>query len=242
MGRSDSAKAPYLTPSIHYFHTSGLFIRSSLSYLTAQEQNRIDLYTLSAGYGLYRKRFAAGVSASAYFFDKSSYTVQAEMNTYLNAYAGYDFHLLLLYIDASLGFSDDTDVFLGATISHSFYLCRDKLLITPAVQINAGSQHYYNEYYSQRSVATGTHKGKGKGTPQAHPVTDIHLQAYDKFQVLDYEATLLASYTVHKLRFFASCTLTLPLNPATVISQEAVYTEELKNSVYWSVGTRLKLP
>ena len=33
MGRVDSVRAPYLTPSLAYYHKSGLFIKTSLSYL-----------------------------------------------------------------------------------------------------------------------------------------------------------------------------------------------------------------
>jgi hypothetical protein len=123
MGRSDSAKAPYLSPSVGYYHKSGFFVRSSLSYLTAKDEGRIDMITLSGGYDYYIKNLAIGASVSQYFFSDLSYNVMAEMSSYLNAYVGYDFSLFTFYGDASLGFSGSTDVFVG------LYECRNTALL-----------------------------------------------------------------------------------------------------------------
>lgn len=91
MGRADSTAAPYLSPTISYTHKSGFSLRSSLSYLTAKDQQRIDLITLYGGYDYYHKNLALGASLSQYFYSDLSYVVASEMTTYLNAYAGYDF-------------------------------------------------------------------------------------------------------------------------------------------------------
>lgn len=237
MGRADSAAAPYLSPSIGYYHKSGLSIRTSLSYLTASGEERIDLYTLSGGYDYYGKKVAAGLSVSEYFFNDLSYAVQAEMSTYLNAYAGYDFSAFMLYADASLGFSEETDIFLGAEINRTFYVVKNKLRITPAVYINAGTQKYYSEYYNMRSAQTGT--GKGKGGKQSVPVQDAQILESEKFQVLDYEADLQVSYKIRNVRFFISTTWTFPVNPATIVTDTGAVEEALKNGFYWSSGVRL---
>lgn len=243
MGRADSAKAPYLSPSIGYYHKSGLFIRSSLSYLTASDEGRIDLYTLSGGYDYYGKKVAAGFSVSEYFFNDLSYAVQAEMNTYLNAYAGYDFSAFMVYADGSLGFSEGTDVFLGAEINRTFYGLKNRLRITPAVYINAGTQKYYSEYYSSRSTQTGSGHGKGKGQGQggstSPPTQTVQTLESDKFQILDYEADLQVSYKIQNVRFYVSSTWTFPINPSTVVSDQGTYEEELRNGFYWSSGLRV---
>lgn len=237
MGRADSAKAPYLSPSIGYYHKSGLAIRSSLSYLTASDEGRIDLYTLSGGYDYYGKKLTAGFSVSEYFFNDLSYTVQAEMSTYLNAYAGYDFSVFMLYADASLGFSESTDVFLGAEINRTFYALKNKLRITPAVYINAGTQKYYSEYYNMRSTQTGS--GKGKGGQQPAPTQDAQILESEKFQLLDYEADLQVSYKIQNVRFYISTTWTFPVNPSTVVTDTGTYEEDLKNGFYLSSGVRI---
>lgn len=237
MGRADSATAPYLSPSIAYYHKSGLSLRSSLSYLTAAGEGRVDLFTLSAGYDYFGEKVATGISVAEYIFSDQSYAIQAEMSTYLNAYVGYDFSVFMLYADASLGFSEGTDVFVGAEINRSFYAIKSKLRITPAVYINAGSQQYYNEYYTQRSTQTGSGKGKGKGAVQPSPQS-VRLLESDKFQVLDYEADVQVSYSFGNIRIFVSPTWTFPINPSTVVSDQGTYEEDLKNGFYWSSGIR----
>lgn len=244
MGRADSAKAPYLSPSIGYYHHSGVFVHTSLSYLTTPGEGRIDLITLTAGYEYYGKNFIAGISASEYFFSDYSYAIPSEMSTYLNAYGGYDLSVIMLYADASLGFSDYTDLFLGGEINRTFFFFRNRLRITPAVYINAGSQHYYNEYYIYRSTQTGEGKGKGNGkggSGQAPPTTTTTTEVIEseKFQILDYEADLQVTYKIGKLRLYTSTTWTFPVNPATIVTDQGTYKEELKNGLYWSSGIRL---
>jgi hypothetical protein len=245
MGRSDSAKAPYLSPSISYFHKSGFFIHSSFSYLTAKDEGRIDLVTLSGGYDYYKKNFAMGVSLSEYFFSTYSYAVQAEMNTYVNAFVGYDFSLFTLYGDASVGFSDATDFFLGAEIDRTFYAFRNHLLITPSVSINAGSQQYFNEYFIYRSTQTGYGKGSGKGKGSSSQTTTTTTSGQsevlesNKFKILDYESAIQLTYKINNFRIFASAVWTFPVNPATLVSDEGEYQEDLKNGFYWTTGVRM---
>jgi len=238
MGRSDSAKAPYLSPSIGYFHKTGLSVRTAFSYLTTPEEGRIDLYTLSGGYDYYGSQFAAGLSLSQYFFNDLSYVVQAEMSTFLNVHGAYDFSAFMVFADVSLGFSEGTDVFVGAEINRTFYAIRNKLRITPAVYINAGSQKYYNEYYSMRNEQTGAGKGKGKGAIAPASQNSQILES-EKFQVLDYEADIQLSYKMGNLRLFGATTWTIPKNPSTIVTDQGTYEEELKNGFYWTSGIRL---
>ena len=82
MGRADSAKAPYLSPSIGYYHHSGVFARGSFSYLMTPGEGRVDLITLSAGYEYFAENFVAGLSLSEYLFSDDSYAIPSEMSTY----------------------------------------------------------------------------------------------------------------------------------------------------------------
>ncbi|MDZ7648540.1 MAG: hypothetical protein U5K54_15875 [Cytophagales bacterium] len=45
---------PYLSPALTYYHKSGFYLHSSVSYLTAKGEGRIDMMTLSGGYDYYR--------------------------------------------------------------------------------------------------------------------------------------------------------------------------------------------
>ena len=251
MGRADSVKAPYLIPSVGYYHKSGLFISGSLSYLTAEGENRVDLYTLSGGYDYFGKKIAAGLSVDQYFFSDLSYSVQAEMSTYVSGYVGYDLDAFMIIADASLGISDDLDVFLGGEISKTFYLMRDRLLITPAFYTNLGTQRYYDEYYTQRTLTTGGigtgGSGKGKGTgasngvPDPTTITEISILESEKFQVLDYELGIQMSYKLNRFRFTTSGTFLFPVNPSTVVTESTTYEEDLENGFVWTVGLRYRI-
>jgi hypothetical protein len=241
MGRSDSAKAPYLSPALTYYHKSGFFLHSSVSYLTTKGEGRLDMMTLAGGYDYYRNNLTLGVSLSQYLFSDESYNVLAEMSTYLTGYVGYDFRWFHVYVDASLGFSENTDLFLGAEINRTFYLINYKLLVTPSVYSNAGSQEYYSQYYTNRSTQTGAVQGKGKMGSQQLPTPTQNVQtlASTKFQFLDYEAGLNLTYKIQKIRLFGMGTWTFPVNPATIVTDTSEYEEELTNGFFWSTGIRV---
>jgi hypothetical protein len=235
MGMADSTAAPYLSPTISYIHKSGISLRSSLSYLTAKDQQRIDLITLSGGYDYYHKNFALGASLSQYFYSDLSYVVASEMTTYLNAYAGYDFQLFTLFSNASIGVSSSADLFLGFEIDRTFYAIRNHLRITPSLSMNAGSQQYYNEYYLYRSSQGGNGPGKGPGHSGT---TSNQVIESTSFKILDYEAGIQVVYKINKIRFFVSSVWLMPVNPATLITDTGIMEEELKNGFYWSSGLR----
>lgn len=259
MGRADSVKAPYVIPSIGYYHKSGLFISGSLSYLTASGENRVDLFTLSAGYDYFGERVAAGLAVDQFFFSDESYSVQAEMSTYVSGYVGYDLQAFMVIADASLGVSDNLDFFLGGEVSRTFYLLRNHLLLTPSFYTNLGTQRYYNEYYTKRTLTTGGmgdggsgsgpggngHGSGSGGTTNSVPVittiTEISIAESEKFQVLDYELGMNATYRLDRFRFIMSGTFLFPVNPATVVTEDGTYEEDLENGFLWTAGIRYRL-
>lgn len=252
MGRADSAKAPYLIPSTGYYHKSGLFISGSLSYLTAEGDNRVDLYTLSCGYDYFGRKLAAGIALDQYFFSDESYSVQAEMRTYASGYIGYDLNAFMVVADASLGISDDLDVFLGGEISRTFDLMHDHLRIRPSFYTNLGTQRYYNEYYTKRTLTTGSGMGGdgkgrgsggsgGNGSSTSTAIAEIRVQEFEKFEVLDYELELQMSYKINRLRVMTSGTFLFPVNPATIETEDGTYEEDIDNGFVWTLGLRYRL-
>ena len=242
MGRNDSTPAPYLSPSITYSHKSGMFIRSNISILTSKEQMRVDMFGLTGGYDYYGERLAWGISLSEYFFSESSYVVQAEMSTYINSFVGYDFSAFTLFADASLGISEGTDLFLGTEVSRIFYILNNRLSIRPSLTLNAGTQKYYDQYYQYRSTESGFGKGKdGKGKGNQSTTTNVYLTSAEKFQMLDYEASLQLAYRLQKIRLFTIATWTFPVNPSTIVADNTTQEEILKNGFFWSAGVRLSL-
>ena len=72
MGRKDSFRTSYLTPEMAYYHKSGLFMKSSLSYVASPGASHIDLVSFEGGYDFTVKKFQGGISATKLFFRKKS--------------------------------------------------------------------------------------------------------------------------------------------------------------------------
>ena len=234
-GRKDSLKLPFIRPSLAYYHKSGLFASASLSYLLTNGENRIDHFGLSAGYMMTKGDFYGGLSATAWFFNDSSYSIQAETNGNAYAFLGYDPGWIDLTVDGSVLFSNQPDFMLGAEISRMFYLVDDKFTVTPSVYALFGTQHYYSEYYSYRSTATGRGRGQGPGGGGG-TVPTASVSESDKFQLLSINLSLPLSYTISKFRISFLPVYALPQNPSLVTIDQVDYKESLENTFYWSAG------
>jgi hypothetical protein len=234
LGRSANKKAPYLSPLAGYLHKSGLYALGSFSYLTRNEEIRIDLFILSAGYDHYGKQIAYGLSLSGYFYNELNYTTTKELTTAVDAFAGYDLNFLITYLSFGIGFSESTDLFIGLELIRSFYLFRDNLIIKPAFYLNAGTQNYYNEYYAKNKYISSPGKWKGSNVE-----SDLVLIDSGKFNIKDYEAELNFIYKFKSVRLSVATTWTFPVNPASIITSEGTYKEDLKNGFYWSTGIQV---
>ena len=81
-GRKDSARVPYISASIGYFHKSGTYISSSISYLASTVENRVDLFSIEGGYSLnIGSNVSMGAYASKSFYNASSFSVSSEIKS-----------------------------------------------------------------------------------------------------------------------------------------------------------------
>ncbi|RTL55683.1 MAG: hypothetical protein EKK39_02460 [Sphingobacteriales bacterium] len=234
LGRKSFLVAPYLSTFVGYYHKSGLFINGGASYLAAAGENRFDLFTLSTGYDYYLKNFSAGISATKYFFNTKSYTVKSELSGNVSAYIDYDFDIVDVYIDGSTYFSNTTDFILDAAVSHIFYAVNDNLAIAPTVFLNAGTQNYYSNY--NNNLRFGRHMIGGGGSS----TMGGSMGGAASFYMLDYELSLLVSYTLNKFRFSFYPVYAIPVNAATIANGPNIYKEDLSNSFFWSLGVSYK--
>lgn len=239
-GRKDSLAAPYITPSLGYYDKSGFFIKGFLSFLTTSVQKRIDVFGATAGYVWIKNNFYAGGSGTGWLFNDSSYAVESSAGGNINVYAGYDFNVVDLSLDATALFSNSTDFFSGVELSHLFYAAKDRLRITPTVYATWGTQNYYSEYYNTRSTGTKGIRGQGRGGATGTTQTIVTVSESTKFQLLAYELSLPLSYTVESFRFSFTPCYAIPKNPSRIAVNQATYTEVLENTFYWSAGISYK--
>lgn len=236
-GRKDSTPVPYISPSIAYYHKSGLFASGSFSYLTAAGESRIDLYTLAAGYVYKKKNVIASISATKYFFSDKSFNVQSQINGFVSAYAGYDFNnILTVYADASFLFSSETDLLFGTEMNHSFYALNNALKITPTAYAGFGTQNYYSEYYTYRNFGSGSYGRGGYGNGSSGQTEIISSVESKKLKLLNYEFSLPVSFSIGNVDFFATPVFVVPLSPSTITVNGITTKEPLSNTFYWMAG------
>ena len=238
MGRRDSVAAPYIFPSIGYYDKSGFFTDASASYLTGSEENRVDLFLISAGYMSNSDKLSGGISGTAYFFNEDSYNVQSETVGDITGMLGYDFKAIEVLLSASSYFNKESsaDIFVRAMIDRTFYAADNNLLISPSISINAGSQYFYQEYYNTSRL--GNRKGDGKGSMSSEPsvVSTVEIQEASKFNLLNIELSLPLQYYHNQFIFSFTPVLAFPQSSATITTTDAIITEDLENIFYFSAG------
>ncbi|HYM95256.1 MAG TPA: hypothetical protein VET23_14035 [Chitinophagaceae bacterium] len=154
LGRKDSSTIPYITPSLGYFHKSGLYIIGSLSWLPVAGQSRVDVVALEGGYDCSIKdKFYGGFFAGKYFYNSGSFAVNSSIGTGIGFYGDYDFGPLSLNTGLSADLESSTDYVSEGGLSHDFSAVKDKLEITPSAKFNAATQNYYNSYYTSGNAA-----------------------------------------------------------------------------------------
>ncbi|WP_212003839.1 hypothetical protein [Chitinophaga sp. HK235] len=246
-GRNDSTRIPYLSTTLGYYHKSGLYAEGILSMLT-DNGTRVDAGILTAGYMFSRGNFDGEISASKFFYSDLSDNVRSELNGDVHASVEYDFNeIIAASIDGYMNFGSKTDYSVRAALEHSFSLFNDHLNIIPTVSANAGTQHYYDDYYNKRYLSPVVKVSKQKKQRQ-HPTVVADMSGASNFTILDYELSLPISYTIHKrLTFSFEPTYAIPLHPAvltltTLSTKESIVkVEPLSNRFYWSLGITYKL-
>ncbi|WP_127140677.1 hypothetical protein [Flagellimonas marinaquae] len=243
MGRRDSVAAPYLLPSVSYYDSSGLFADATVSYLVGSEDQRVDLFYVTGGYLLGSDRWNVGVSASAYFYNDASYNVQSETVADVTGLIGYDFKLVELSLYASSYFNKTSspDFFLGLMVDKTFKAMKDHLLFAPRVSVYAGSQYFYEEYYStsrlgsRKTGAGGQGNGQG-GTLDETQTTSVQIAEASEFNILNVELSFPLQYHFERFILSFSPVWALPQTSATLTTETGTFEEDLNNAFYWSVG------
>lgn len=238
MGRRDSIAAPYIFPSIGFYDKTGFFADASVSYLTASNENRVDLLLISSGYIFNGSKISGGISGTAYFFNEDSYNVRSEVIGDITGVLSYDLKFLEITLSSSVYFNKEgsADIFAGFMLDRTYYTLDNKLLIDPRISFYAGSQYFYQEYYSSNRL--GNRKGKGKGSIETEPspTNIVEIKEASEFNFLNWELSIPVQLYHKQFIFSFTPSLSFPQSNATISSEDTIIKEDLKNTFYWSVG------
>ncbi len=238
MGRRDSIAAPYILPSLGYYDKSGFFADVSSSYLTSSEENRVDLFLITAGYLFDAKNLSGGISGTAYFFNENSYNVQSEIVGNITGILSYDFKTFEVSLSASSYFNKNSspDFFGGLMLDRTFHSNDKSFLVNPTVVFYGGSQYFYQEYYSTSRLGNRKGQGKGSGGTQPSVVSTVEITEASEFNFLNIELSLPLQYYHKQFIFSFTPIMAFPQSSATITTQDTIITEDLKSTFYWSAG------
>lgn len=237
MGRRDTIAAPYLLPSLGYYHKSGFYADASVSYLLAAGEGRVDLVMASVGYQNSGERWSGGIAFTTYFFDDASYNVQSETATGLAGMLGYDWKVLETQVSlhSYFGAEDGTDIFLGVTLLKDLKDSRQRWLLRPQASLYAGSQYFYQAYYNTNRLGNRKDSGRGQGGTMASG-TELLIDEVAAFKVLNIEFGLPVYHFYKHWIFSVNPYLALPQSPAAVSGPDIEFREDLEPVFYLSAG------
>lgn len=240
MGRRDSIAAPYIFPSIGYYDKSGFFVDASASYLTRSDENRVDLFLMSAGYLFAQDKLSGGISGTAYFFNTDSYNVRSETIGDISGFLSYNLKAFEVSVLASTFFNDgsSTDIFVGMMLDRTIKTNDANFLINPSIVVYAGSQYFYEAYYGTSRLGNrkGQSQGQGIGGSNTTASTDVAIIEASEFNILNVEFSLPLQYYHQQFIFSFTPILALPQTSATITTEDDVITEDLESTFYFSVG------
>ena len=246
MGRKDSIAAPYLYPSIEYHHKSGFYTEGSFSYLTKENQSRIDLALISLGFDFKIDKLFGDISVTKYFFNEESYNVISEVEADITASLIYDLDVINVALTASTYFNNNSgsDFFLSTNLSHDFITANHRLQFSPTVSIGFGSQNFYQAYYINNSLGGGNgSSSSGNGSSSGNPPnvnTTISFQENEEFNLMAIEFSLPMWYTHNSFTFLFLPIYVIPQSEAQILIDDILIEEQQKNTFYWAMGLNYK--
>lgn len=240
LGRHDSLRVPYFTPTFSYYNKSGFYATASLSYLQRTDISRIDLFSIVAGYAFTANKFSFDLSGEKDFYNSQSKNVKAETQGGFTGIVEYDMGFIQPMLQAGILFDTKNDYYAAFGVDHEFDLLDDDLEITPSFLMNASTQNYYSSYYNMRKF-----KPKRKNPTGGVITTNAYLQNASEFKIMDAEFSLPLDYSIGKFVLDFTPTFAVPENPNTVvtivtppsgISVTRTKIEKLSSTFFWSAG------
>jgi len=226
LGRKDSVTLPYISPYIGYHFSNGIYGKAIAS--DAPTKGYIDLITLEAGWDHnLGDHFNLGVCGDKFYYNKNSTNIRSAAKGGLGATGQFTNDWIEPQLTWDFNFNKaSTDYLLGLELDHDFDLKKHKFHIVPAVSLNYGTRHFYDDYFINRFLK------KDKTLAAYNVVADAN-----EFVPLDYEIKIKFTYRVTKWLFTLTPTYSIPTSPATITlpgknKNKTTETEKLSNSFF----------
>ncbi|WP_343745194.1 hypothetical protein [Chitinophaga sp.] len=219
----------YLSPSLTWYHKSGLFAGASGYYLFDTDKKHWFEWDFTAGYDYTKNRnFITGISYTRYLFNDSTDVPATPINNELFSYFYYRKWWLHMGVSLDYGWGNyasntarlrervtGSDFNVIATVRHPFIfdavLCsRDALLLQPSLSLTLGTANYYSQLAAFRYL---TRSSKMK-LDKMRPGKVINYEDHTGFEARAVDCTVNVSYLFNQFTLSPSFTVFKPLTGA----------------------------
>lgn len=252
-GRQAEDLQSLISTGAGYYHKSGLFINGSISYIPNPDFKKIDRKELTAGYEFNGENLSVGAYFSKYFYSDSSSEINAAVSSSAGVSSSYDFNLLTIGAAADFNFVTKTDIVLNANISHPFLLANNNLRITPFINMNSGTENFYQSFFtptsskgssaaSRAAKKAAKHRNNPAGTTPAtststtSTASTVTVLNANAFKIMDYEFSVPIEFSINKFTLSFNPIFILPVNAASLSYNNVTTKEILKNAFVLEAG------
>jgi hypothetical protein len=170
-GQVTDEKLPYVLANATLRFPIGIHL-SAGAYKLLNYGSGISETDLGIGYDYdFNDKWTAGIAYSRSFFPKNSPLLQASNENNVNLSTSYLWPWLKTDFSTDYAFGKQSDVFLSLSNSKeislgSLFNEKNTLYIEPAIELIAGTKHFYETYTIEKSKRD---QAKGKGKPAVPP-------------------------------------------------------------------------
>ncbi|SKA40627.1 hypothetical protein SAMN04488128_105220 [Chitinophaga eiseniae] len=216
----------YLSPSLTWYHKSGITAGASGYYLFDTDKKHWFEWDFTAGYDYTKKRnFLTGISYTRYVFADSTDVPVTPINNEIFSYFYYRKWWLHMGISLDLGWGAYTsgtrrlkehvtgsDFNVIATVRHPFIFdgllsSNDALLLQPSLSLTMGTANYYSQLSAFRYMGRSPKMKPNKGRPGKV----LSFEDHTGFEPRAIDCTINASYLFNQFTFSPSFTVFKPL-------------------------------
>ncbi len=244
MGRADSITTAIITPQLKYTFGSGIYLSGSVYMVPNRKKNKVDGGDLTLGYKFdVTDNLSGGLAFSKFFYSSNSTQVSSSQSSTISGDLSYDDGFINPTLTADYNFNKqgiNGDLFVNLSLSHDFDINSifgkaDVLTLSPTIEVNTGTQNFYNGYVVYR---------KRKATQNSATAIAL-LQSYQtelsQYKLLDYEFSLPVEYAAGNFTFNLTPTYALAQNQfksAAVVKALGLTTQS--SVFYFDIGVALK--
>ncbi len=202
MGRADTVKTPTILPEMKYIFKNGIYLAATADYIPNRVANKLDGGSAAFGYDFdITDAFSGGLSFTKLFYNTNSTQIGSSINSTINANLSYNIaDVITPMISADYNFLKQDfghDIFLNAGLSHDFAIDgilgdKDLLIISPSVNVNAGTQNFYDAYFVLKKYKLT--KKASQLLQAAESLIATKEGKLSKFKLLDYELSAPVEY------------------------------------------------